>query len=390
METKYANCLKYIDRYWDKLTFYCPKDKGIYIGMPHKFIAPSSAKGIYKQDQFYWDSYFIILGLVECGKTPLAKGMVENFAYLQKRFGIVPHRNRFYNTGISQPPFLSSMVREIFERTGDKAWLKKMASTIESELAGYWMNDKNLEKHLIFSGLSRYCDDHLVHVTAENESGWDTTSRFGDQCMDYLPVDLNSLLYKYEKDLEDIFVILGDKHKAKWYSMKARKRKDCVIKLMWNEKKGFFFDYNYKTGEQGDFYSLAGYYPLWAGLAEPEQAKKCRDNLKRFEYDGGLANTQKSGLSKEFRQWDYPNGWANQQWIVIKGLSNYGFADDARRLAVKWVDLNAKVFSETKKFWEKYNVVEGGIGKEERYPIQTGFGWTNAVFVKLINEFDIH
>jgi alpha,alpha-trehalase len=158
---------------------------------------------------------------------------------------------------------------------------------------------------------------------------------------------------------------------------------------MWNSKKRFFFDYNYKFKKQGDFYSIAGFYPLWAKLASNSQAKKIRDNLKLFEYRGGLANTQKSELSKEFKQWDYPNGWANQQWIVIKGLMNYGYEKDAKRLAQKWLELNAKVFEKTGKFWEKYDVVKCNEGKSGRYKNQTGFGWTNAIFVKLIKEFNL-
>jgi alpha,alpha-trehalase len=115
------------------------------------------------------------------------------------------------------------------------------------------------------------------------------------------------------------------------------------------------------------------------------QAKKCRDNLKKFECKYGLANTQKK-VSKEFKQWDYPNGWPNQEWIAIKGLLNYGFTEDAERLAKKWLNLNKKVFNKTGKFWEKYDVVTGTIGKEGRYPNQMGFGWTNAIFIKLISE----
>ena len=162
-----------------------------------------------------------------------------------------------------------------------------------------------------------------------------------------------------------------------------------MVKLMWNEKKKFFFDYNYKHKTRDDLYTLAGFFPLWAGLATPDQAKKARGALKIFEHKWGLANTQKTGLAKNFRQWDYPNGWANLQWIVIKGLMNYGFDQDARRLAQIWVGLTARIFDRTDDFWEKYNVVAGNVGKSERYPNQKGFGWTNAIFVKLIKEFDL-
>lgn len=388
MKNTYKNCIEYIENHWKKLTFHIPKDQDIHIGLPNKFIAPSIKEGVFKNDQFYWDSYFIILGLIESKKISLAKGMVDNFAYLQKRFGIIPSRNRFFNLGISQPPFLSSMVLEIYNITNDKKWLRKLAKIIENELLTYWMDDKRAEKHLVFNGLSRYCDHCVNHTTAEHESGWDMTSRFYDHCLDYLPIDLNSLLFKYEKDLSKIYKTLDDKAKERKYMQKAENRKKKINKLTWNEKKGFFFDYDYHfKKKQSKFYSLAGFYPLWANLATEAQAKKCRNNLRKFEYKYGLANTQKK-VSEEFKQWDYPNGWPNQQWIVIKGLLNYGFTEDAERLAKKWLNLNKKVFNKTGKFWEKYNVVTGAIGKEGRYPNQTGFGWTNAIFIKLIYELD--
>ncbi len=384
-KSRYEAALEYIESYWEKLTFFLPEDRGIHIALPNPFVAPTPEGGIFAYDQFYWDSYFIILGLVvsERELVGLAKGMVDNLVYLFKRFGIIPSRNRYYNLGISQPPFLTSMALEVFERTKDKNWLKEVARVAELELKNYWMN----ELHRVYKGLSRYCDHFITHLTAEHESGWDMTSRFNEKCLDYLPVDLNSCLYKYEIDLARIYGILNLREKQKYYVKRARARREALVNLMWNEDKGFFFDYNYRLKKQREFYSVAGFYPLWAGLASEDQAEELRKNLKILERDGGMANTQEKGLSREFKQHDYPNGWPNQQWIVIKGLLNYGFKKDAERIARKWLDLNLKVFEKTGKFWEKYDVVECSVGKSGRYPTQSGFGWTNAVFLRLISEF---
>ncbi len=378
MKNNYKKCLDYIENFWKEITYYFPEDKTIHIGLPNQFVAPNT--DMFKEDQFYWDSYFIILGLLESNRTALAKAMVDNFVYLYNKFRIIPSRNRFHNLGISQPPFLTSMVLEIFKITRDKQWLTKTAEIAEIELRDYWMD----KKHLICKGLSRYCDHYITHLTSEHESGWDMTSRFNDKALNYLPVDLNTLLYKYETDLAEIYKILKDKEKKKYYSEQAKKRKQNIMELMWNDS--FFFDYNYQQKKQSSFYSIAGFYPLWAKLVTKKQAEKIKDNLKLFEQKGGLANTQAENLLSEFRQHDYPNGWAHQQWIVIKGLLNYGFKEDAQRLAKKWLNLNRDAFTKTGKFWEKYNVVDCDIGEPGRYPTQDGFGWTNAVFVKLIKE----
>jgi len=137
-KAEYQDCLAYIESYWDKITCYYPHDLYAHLGLPHQFVSPND--GIYKNDQFYWDSYFIILGLVKCGRAELAKGMINNFLYLQKRFNIIPMRNRFYNLGSSQIPFLTSMAREVFSVIRDSRWMKQVMLAAEYELHDYWMN----------------------------------------------------------------------------------------------------------------------------------------------------------------------------------------------------------------------------------------------------------
>jgi alpha,alpha-trehalase len=387
-KSEYSDCLKYIQQYWKKVVCYYPKDKQRHLGLPHRYVAPNCY--IFKNDQFYWDSYFIILGLIKSKKIILAQGMVDNFCFLFNRFGIIPMRNRYYNLGTSQIPFLTSMTLEIFEENKNVSWLKKTMEVAEKELQNYWMNPSLTEKHIVYKGLSRYCDHYITHLGAEHESGWDMTSRFNDRCLDYLPIDLNSALYKYELDLSEAYHLLKNYTKHKHYKGQAEKRKKQIVSLMWNNKLKFFFDYNYHKKHQNSFYSVAGFYPLWAKLATIKQARLIRDYvLPVFEHEGGIANTQSHGLSEDLKQHDYPNGWPHQQWIVIQGLLNYGFKEDAMRIARKWLGMNAKIFRETGLFWEKHNVVNCNIGisNSNRYPTQSGFGWTNAIFVRLIKEF---
>lgn len=389
-KSEYTNCLRYIQNYWKKVICYHPKDKQLHLGLPHRYVAPNSF--IFKNDQFYWDSYFIILGLVKSKKISLAKGMVDNFRFMFNRFGIIPMRNRYYNLGTSQIPFLTSMALEVFSVSMDLLWLKKIMKVAELELQKYWMNTTLTEKHIVYKGLSRYCDHYITHLGAEHESGWDMTSRFNDRCLDYLPIDLNTSLYKYETDLSDAYHLLKNHSKSKHYKEQAEKRKRQIMLLMWNNKTNFFFDYNYHKKKQSSFYSVAGFYPLWAKLATSKQAELIRKYvLPVFEHEGGIANTQPYGLSEDIKQHDYPNGWPHQQWIVIQGLLNYGFNEDAKRIARKWLGMNTKIFRETGLLWEKYNVVNCDVGafNPSRYPTQSGFAWTNAIFVKLTNEFGL-
>lgn len=363
-----------------------------YIEVPNVFVSPSS--GQFHCDQFYWDSYFIILGLVESKDyVDVARGMVDNLTYLFSQYNLVPMRNRTYDTGISQPPLLTSMARVVYEKTKDKKWLTKTMKVAETELQSYWMNSDNNDQttdHMVFEGLSRYADHHLINQTAEHESGWDMTTRFNNQALDHIPVDLNSLLYKYEDDLEWFYKLTNKPDQVRFYRHQKKLRKAAITKYLFNEKRGFFFDYNYQTNSQSKFFSLAGFLPMWAGLCTDEQARRVVKNLKKFEFSGGLASTTRKNLFKPFRQWDYPNGWAPLQWFVISGLSRYGFDSDAERIAFKWLNLNLDVFKQTGAFWEKYDVVRQTIGQAGRYPTQSGFGWTNGVFLALLKRHAKH
>jgi alpha,alpha-trehalase len=382
---EYQKCLAYIEKYWNEVTCYHPKDEGIHLGLPNKFVSPND--GIYRNDQFYWDSYFTILGLVKCGRAKLAKGIIDNFLFLLNRFHIIPMRNRYYNLGTSQMPFLSSMISEVAPYIKNDKWLKAAMQGAERELQTYWMNKKLTEIHIVYKGLSRFCDHYITHLASEHESGWDMTSRFHDKCLNILPVDLNSALYKYETDLASYYRSIKNYPKYKKFILQANARKRNMNALMWNERRGFFFDYDYRFKKQNKFYSVAGFYPLWARIATDGQAQKMVKNLKMFEYEYGLANTQAEHLSDEYKQHDYPNGWPQQHWIVIKGLMNYGFKEDAWRLAKKYLDTNNKMFRKTGKMWEKMNVERGDASFSERYPTQSGFSWTNAVFIRLIDKF---
>jgi alpha,alpha-trehalase len=139
--------------------------------------------------------------------------------------------------------------------------------------------------------------------------------------------------------------------------------------------------------------SLAGFYPLWAGMVTQDQAKQMVKALKRFENRGGLATTDVQQLSQFVpgsmpTQWAYPNGWAPLHFLIVKGLLAYGYRDDARRIAMKWLKTNLSWFNDHGVFLEKYNVVTPEKPPARGvYPSQTGFGWTNGVFEYFCREF---
>jgi len=228
--------------------------------------------------------------------------------------------------------------------------------------------------------------DYYKGDRSMRESGFDVSFRFGAfgaATHHYAPVCLNSLLYKTEKDMEQISLWLGRDDDAKKWNRRAAARKQLITRYLWNPQQGFFFDYNFVAGRMSNYKYASTFYPLWAGLATPEQAKAVAANLKIFERPGGIPmSTTEPGT-----QWDLPYGWGNIEMIGVEALRRYGYNTDADRISYEFLSTVAENFRRDGNIREKYNVVTKSseahvaLGYEMNV---VGFGWTNAAFLELL------
>src|SRR5260370_38209268 len=102
-----------LPRHIEKLGDMDPKelsDAGL-LYLPEAYIVPGGRFN----EMYGWDSYFILLGLEADHREALAKGMVYNFRFEIENYGGVLNANRTYYLTRSQPPFLTSMIRAVFE-----------------------------------------------------------------------------------------------------------------------------------------------------------------------------------------------------------------------------------------------------------------------------------
>jgi len=97
---------------------------------------------------------------------------------------------------------------------GHDKWLRQMIAVAKEEYEVVWMGKTKPNARQVYHGLSRYYDFNYLHEIAETESGWDMTPRFEHRALNFLPVDLNALLYKYETDFARAARIFGDKREA--------------------------------------------------------------------------------------------------------------------------------------------------------------------------------
>jgi alpha,alpha-trehalase len=429
-------------------------DEGL-LYLPHPYVVPGGRFN----EMYGWDSYFIILGLVEDKRVDLARDMVENFFFEIENYGAILNANRTYYFTRSQPPFLASMIREVYEHpTGkglSKAWLAKAYDYAQRDYA-LWSAPPHLAGD---TGLARYYDigegpvpemaddsnyypdvirwllahpeihtDYLIdapedptpaqaaelaktscdiaaskvcahaHVNghrlssdfyrgdrAMRESGFDPSFRFGPfsgSTNHYAPVCLNSLLYKYERDMARFATLLGRPAEVAQWNRRAAARRAAMNKYLWNPTARMFYDYNFTTRQLSTYNYITVFYPLWANLASPQQASELERHLSVFEHDGGLAMSDYDSGT----QWDLPFGWAPTSWLAIKGLDQSGFSGDAGRVAAKFSETIRQNFEHDGTIREKYNVVSGSANVEVATGYKSnvvGFGWTNGVYLEM-------
>lgn len=418
---------EHIKDLWNVLERRNRRDRGSLVAIPYSYIVPGGRFS----EQFYWDSYFIMLGLAADDRWDLIKNMMGNYAYMIRKFSFIPTGNRTYFLSRSQPPFFSHMVKLLAQNQSRTLTLLEYLPYMLNEYRYWTKGRRTLSKEADVSEfrrtvrlqdgsiVARYFDNkttprpemmqHDVSVAgnegdvahneklfldlrAAAESGWDFSSRwFKDpqeistiHTTDIIPVDLNCLLYHLEVTIAETYHLMFQPLLARKFQRYADKRVHAIHKYMWDEDERFFVDYDFRTGKPTGAVTLAGVFPLYTKVATPAQAKAVATRIEKdFLKKGGLITT----LVDNGQQWDSPNGWAPLQWVAIQGLREYGYHHLADKIKKAWVHTCIRVYEREGKMVEKYNVVEPGkLGGGGEYVLQDGFGWTNGVLAALLSE----
>ncbi|KAI8984171.1 trehalase [Mycotypha africana] len=435
---------------------------------------------------YYWDSFFVIKGLILSKQFKLAEDMIENFFDFIEEYGFVPNGARIYYLNRSQPPFLAHMIDVYYEETGDKDFLLKALPILEKEYH-HWMRDRSIEvtnprndnvytlNHYAVNNKyprpESYVQDFntvntgtdfsdeekeqlYADIAAGAETGWDFSSRWTrqkqpspDQVENYemlrtintaniIPIDLNSLLWYYERQLSTWYSMFHRKSKefkkkSIYYRQQAKKRLDAMEELMWNDDFNSFYDFNLTSNEQNVEYTPATLYPIWVG-AFPEKFMKDKTTLSKVfdqteealqKYPGILTTSYYNTTL----QWDWPNGWPPLTYIAIQSLRQVELLLNSERnsndsnivastsqgtsfnvlstvLAERyaasafcgWINTGGSIPGVLEKLnsstedaghmFEKFDVNTIGLsGSQGEYVSQIGFGWTNAVALWVLN-----
>src|SRR6478752_125457 len=137
-----AAARKYIKDYWPKLTRFHAKDDETLLGLPHPYLVPAYEEGheFDFNEFYYWDSYFMVQGMIDDEHKELVMGVLENLLFTYERFKIIPNASRTYLMGRSQPPFLTSFILDVYKAyKPGKKWLRRAIKIAEAEYHNVWM-----------------------------------------------------------------------------------------------------------------------------------------------------------------------------------------------------------------------------------------------------------
>lgn len=393
------NVSLYIKENWHK-TFHPAKELSGDIKIDHPYVSPCAAD--HYTDLFYWDTYFINIGLLLDGFTDQARYNIDNISKFINALGFMPNVN--YIRDRSQPPFFTKMVYEYYLFTQDRTVIDDYIGAILKEYE-FWRTRRENKIGLSSYGnnggktdiLNNYKWHHdRVLESSENEeeririgkdimaiaeSGLDFNVRFKTKesrisAHEFSHLDLDCILYDMEKMTATMLKLLGRGDEADKFLGYAEKRKALMNKYYLTSD-GIYLDYNMETGKHSEILSAVSLYPYAFGVSDDKEGSL--KVLKRIELPFGLSTCEKRD-DNVFFQWDYPCMWPAATGFAYMGLKNVGLNADARRIAEKYVNVVRNIFDETGRLWEKYDALTGKIAVTSEYETMPMMGWTAAVY----------
>ncbi|XP_008688228.2 trehalase [Ursus maritimus] len=391
----------------------------------HPFIVPGGRF----VEFYYWDSYWVMEGLLLSEMPGTVKGMLQNFLDLVRIYGHVPNGARVYYLQRSQPPLLTLMMDRYLTHTNDTAFLRDNIGTLALEL-DFWTENRTIS---VSSGGKSYVLNHYAvpyggprpesyskdaeladtlpegdrealwaELKAGAESGWDFSSRWlvggpdptllsSIRTSKFVPVDLNAFLCQAEELMSNFYSRLGNDIQAAKYRDLRQQRIAAMRAILWDEEKGAWFDYDLEKGKKNLEFYPSNLTPLWSGcfsdLDAVDKALKYLEDSQILTYQYGIPTS----LQNTGQQWDFPNAWAPLQDLVIRGLAKSPSPraqEVAFQLAQNWIRTNFEVYSQKSAMFEKYDISNGGQpGGGGEYEVQEGFGWTNGVVLMLLDRY---
>jgi glycogen debranching enzyme len=189
---------------------------------------------------------------------------------------------------------------------------------------------------------------------------------------------------------------LGDTAGVREWSRKFDRTAGLINRYMWDPQDRFYYNVSMDSnsfvfeGASLKRKELIGFLPLWAHVASPQQAKDLVKHLtdpKSFWRTFGVPtiaanDPQYTPFVDGCCRWNGPV-WLLWDYIVMRGLRNYGYHDIANQVGSKLMDAVSMQLSINHHFWESYS---------PDYPVQespSNYIW-DAIMAKVLLDMYAH
>jgi mannosylglycerate hydrolase MGH1-like protein len=339
----------------------------------------------YAYGEYYdWDVYFENVYLSYYGVSKYNFTNFKVFLDRQQPDGFVSR-----TLGITYPrptqmfkPFLAQIAVLGSKQNGDDyAWLRDRY---------YQRLQKYLERWFAYD-----TDGNGLPVwNSSDASGMDNQiSRSGDlESYTDEGVDLACYLYRELQAMEIIAGKLGKPEDQKMYAAHASRLAKAINKVFWDEKDGFYYDRSEKAGQPIRIKSVAGFIPLWAGIASQDQARRLVKEHLLNEREFWLAYpvSTYARTQPEFYEGSKHGecNWQGATWIptnymIFHGLMRYGYKDVARQLALKTLKMALVENPVTREYYDSDTGKGNGMN-----PF---WGWSSLAYVmplEFVEDYD--
>jgi hypothetical protein len=202
-------------------------------------------------------------------------------------------------------------------------------------------------------------------------------------------VDISSEMVMFDRDLAIMADMLGKKEEARQFVKDADAIAALVNNLMWDAEKKFYFDLTVE-GKRAPVKTVAGFWPLLAGVPSKEQAEYLVAQLKNPKtfarrHRVPTVAADEPGFSSNGNYWR-GSVWAPTDTMVIRGLERYGYHNLAREIAINHLTNMGKVFEKTGTVWENYAPDKLEPGKPAMHDF---VGWSGIGPVLYLLEYGI-
>lgn len=281
----------------------------------------------------------------------------------------------------SSAPWYNYQNYEIYKVTNDKQFLSE-AYESGKKFYNYYVSNRDADN----DGLCEWGAHAVLECVRDARVAvWDKV----DWPSNFEGIDLNVMLVNEANALSEMAEELGKTDEAANWKRDAEKRTELINKTFWDSETEFFYnvdkndqDFSFKTKDDLKIQEIIGFLPLWANTATDEQAEKLMKHLTNpntFWRRFGIPTL--SAEDDYYNPIGYWNGpiWVQWQYLIFRGLINYGYNDEAKQLVYKVLDNVINQLKTDHWFWEFYSADDYQAGWNKAYI------WTGIVARMLID-----